>query len=307
LTSSSSSIPASPILPFDCLLEVCQWLAYLDSDYIEEELVSWPVTSSSPALRNLCLVSKAWSEPATKMFYRSAAFATKQQCELFLRTAEARSELPAHVRAMQIGTFKEQDSGTKKEIAEGQELTSLMLAAANKCTEAQHLSVRPLICCFPSVLDRTDLLPCAPFSLPTPFSSSQIHPLTHPNAMNAFWLIRALPLRTLAVTLFDAHSLISPEVCNTFYVVLFDFIIAHKTLKTYMHNFRPPYIPRPEQIKPARDDYRSCITSFHCTVNVPFGLYYVSVVSFHLHLPSCSHHIPLPSLHLATTFFSPLC
>ncbi|GAA5861217.1 hypothetical protein JCM8547_008522 [Rhodosporidiobolus lusitaniae] len=52
-------------LPYDVSLEVAKWVGYLDSDVVDEELVCWPVTSSSSTLRNLCRIAVLNTQPAS--------------------------------------------------------------------------------------------------------------------------------------------------------------------------------------------------------------------------------------------------
>jgi hypothetical protein len=222
-------------LPYDCLLEICSAVAYLDTHYVEDELVIWPISSTSPTLRNLCHLSKSLLGPAQATLFRSAAFETTRQCQHFLRTVKTRPELAKQTLAIQIGILQDQDRGSDETIRGYRALTALMLDAAEHCTSCQHL---------------------------------RIFPLAQPDGMRVLDLVRSLPLRSLALKVYDAHHHLSAGNAIFIYQSLYEVFLNHPLLRTLEHNFRPSVLPPVEDVVPTHI-YHPHITAFHITINFP--------------------------------------
>ncbi|GAA5861214.1 hypothetical protein JCM8547_008521 [Rhodosporidiobolus lusitaniae] len=238
----SESPPLSAAdLPFDVLLEIAKWVGYLDSEFIEEELVCWPVTATSPAMHSLCLVSKSWSEAAQVALYRSTSFTSIDQCRLFLRTADARPDLVKHVRAVQFGVLRPLPPHEEDEL-QARELTNLMIEAAGRCKLAKHL---------------------------------KIYPLVPPEGLNAYRLIEEFELDTLVLSLYDAYTVDVPtDLILEFYRRLYRHAIGHRSLKTLNYTFRPPTNPSASDVSP-QEAIVSHLTSLHVSVNAEHVLFSV--------------------------------
>lgn len=245
-------------LPFDCLLQICTALAYADSQFVQDELVEWPDSSTSTTLRHLCLVSRRLLEPAQATLFRSAAFETFEQCKSFLRTVAARPDLASRVIAVQIGRMREQDGEDigRLTLRSYRKLTGLMLDAVEKCTSCRHL---------------------------------RIFPLTQPVGMRVLDLIKDLPLHSLVLRVYDAHQELSEEACIFIIHSIHDVVIAHPALRSFEYAFNPSVVPPLSLIAPLKT-YTSHLTAFHVVVNVPADFFAVCCL-----LPPSIFSVPVPA------------
>ncbi|GAA5892907.1 hypothetical protein JCM6882_006891 [Rhodosporidiobolus microsporus] len=224
-------------LPYDVLLEIFRWVAYLSSERIAEELMEWPHTAADPTFRSLSLVCRHWRDAGQSFVFRSACFTTAPQCRLFLRTARDRPDLADQVRAASVGRldpYPVPDEGSKED-GEWEELSTLMLDCLEACRQVHHVHVAPL---------------------------------HYPTAFRVFEVIRTqpLPLQSLILRLFDAHRNIPPQACIDFYLSVFDLFDRLPSFTHFEINFRPPYLPTAEDLAlPVLPV--SSVTSFHSTVN----------------------------------------
>jgi hypothetical protein len=88
-------------------------------------------------------------------------------------------------------------------------------------------------------------------------------------------IIPRLPLRSLALRVYDAHAHLTCQECVFIYQTFYEVVFSHPTLRTMEQNFRPSVIPSAPDIAPVRT-YTSHIVSFHTAVNVPRFFFNVS-------------------------------
>ncbi|GAA5861220.1 hypothetical protein JCM8547_008523 [Rhodosporidiobolus lusitaniae] len=223
-------------LPYDVVLEIAREAATSTCDQLEGELIAWPVTSVCETIHHLPLVCRAWKDAGQAYIFRGIVFATRRQCEGFLKTVKERPELADQVRAVSVGRLlghpAQRDDPAEDE--DWESLSALMLECLSLCKQCQHLQVAPL----------------------------------HPSlAAQVFETIRSLPLplRSLILRIYDAHQDLSPQECVEFYQYCFD-LFGRLPLTHFEINFRPPYLPtRQEVFVPVLPV--SPITSYHSTVN----------------------------------------
>ncbi|GAA6028012.1 hypothetical protein JCM8097_001829 [Rhodosporidiobolus ruineniae] len=236
-TSTPSSASPAQQLPYDILLEIFSWLAYVSCERVEEELMLWPVTSTSPTMRALPLVCRSWRDAGQSFVFRTVVFDSKDQCRLFLRSAQERPDLAEQVRAASVGRLDPVPIPVEEDEPNGdwQELSELMLECLGKCTQCRHIHVAPL---------------------------------HYPTAFGIFETIKRqpIPLQSLILRIFDAHRNLPPQDCIDFYLNVFDLYDRISSFSHFEINFRPPYLPTREEVSVPILPV-SFITTFHSTVN----------------------------------------